>query len=271
MISPALRAGRPASRKGSRGADTMGLGFSSVSADSWREGGGPPLASRLDSHAAVVVRGAAAAAEAEELASRVLAARESWTSDFGGEQFTLGRAFYTHLETGRARVYFENARAADALVESVLPGLQARSLDLLGRMLGGEVLRRAGFCGPGVHVFPAGGKVAREGGVVHFDLEGLTAHQKVHEQRTVSFVWMLRPALRGGGLRLWDALFDGRPDSEIEPDDHARVTVRTEAGDAVLFDGRRLHQICPFQGGGDRVSLTAHAVEVDRGAWEAWF
>ena len=210
----------------------MALGISSVSAGSWVKAGSPPLLSRLDSSAAVVVHGAAGASEAGELASRVLAARESWTSDFGGEQFTLGRAFYTHLETGRAKEYFDKARESDALVEAVLPGIQARSLSLLGRMLGGVVLRRPGFCGPGVHVFPAGGKVAREGGVVHFDIEGLTQHQKVHAQRTVSFVWMLGPALRGGGLRLWDVLFDGRPDSAIEPDDHEHQTVRTRAGEA---------------------------------------
>ena len=249
----------------------MTLGISSVSAGTWVKAGSPPLLSRLDGGVAVLLRGAAGASEAGELASRVLAAREGWTSDFGGEQFTLGRAFYTHLETGRAKEYFENARAADALVESVLPGLQERSLELLGRMLGGEVLRRAGFCGPGVHVVPAGGKVACDGGVLHYDLEGLTDHQKVHEQRTVSFVWMFRPAVHGGGLRLWDALYDGRPDSEVEPDEHDRVTVKAGAGDALLFDGRRLHQIRPFRGSSDRVSLTAHAVEVDRGAWEAWF
>jgi hypothetical protein len=107
--------------------------------------------------------------------------------------------------------------------------------------------------------------------VVHFDLEGLTEHQKTAGNRAVTLVWTLRPALFGGGLRLWDALFDGRPDSEIEPDDFAHVTVRSEAGDALLLDSRRLHQIRPFRGDAPRISMTAHAVEVDRGVWEAWF
>ncbi len=219
----------------------------------------------------VLVRGAAASSEAEALAERVLAARKSWTSDFAGEQFALGRAFYAHLETGRSKEYFANVRASDALVESVLPGVPARTLALLARMLGGGVRRRAGFCGPGVHVFPADGKVAREGGVVHFDLEGLTEHQKGAGNRAVTLVWTLSPALSGGGLRLWDALFDGRPDSEIEPDDFAHVTVRSQAGDALLLDSRRLHQIRPFRGDAPRISITAHAVEVDRDVWEAWF
>jgi hypothetical protein len=82
---------------------------------------------------------------------------------------------------------------------------------------------------------------------------------------------MLQPAAWGGGLRLWDALYDGRPDSAIETDDHAFATVRSEAGDAVLIDSRRLHQIRPFRGRKDRISITVHAVEVDRGVWETWF
>ena len=82
---------------------------------------------------------------------------------------------------------------------------------------------------------------------------------------------MLQPAAWGGGLRLWDVLFDGRPDSEIEPGDHSHATVRSGAGDAVLFDSRRLHQIRPFRGLAERISVTVHGVEVDRGVWEAWF
>ena len=225
----------------------------------------------LDGKPALLVRGAATPREARALAARVLAARRRWTLDFGGEQFALGRAFYTHLETGKSGEYFKGAAASDALVESVLPRVQGRTLALMARLLGSQVRPRSGFCGPGVHVFPAGGKVAREGGVVHFDLEGLTDHQKARGHRAVTLVWTLQPAAWGGGLRLWDALYDGRPDSAIETDDHDFVTVRCEAGDAVLIDSRRLHQIRPFRGRKDRISITLHAVEVDRGVWETWF
>ena len=249
----------------------MGIRAWATGALAWRRSGAEPLLPRLDAHPAVLLRGALTDDEAEALAARVLAARERWTPDFGGEQFALGRAFYTHLETGRSREYFAGAAASDALVEATLPGFPARALGLLAGLLGGEVRRRPGFCGPGVHVFPAGGQVARHGGVVHFDLEGLTAHQKRHGQRATTLVWMLQPATWGGGLRLWDALYDGRPDSEIEPDDHEQVTVRSGAGDALLIDSRRLHQIRPFRGERDRISLTVHAAEVDRGVWESWF
>ena len=231
----------------------------------------PAPAARLEGRPAVLLRGAAPAAWSAAQAAAVEVARERWTSDFGGEQFSLGGAFYTHLETGRSREYFAGAAASDAVVEAVLPGTQARTLGLLARMIGGEVRRRAGFCGPGVHVFPAGGKVAREGGVVHYDLEGLTEHQLAHSHSALTLVWMLQPASWGGGLRLWDVRFDGRPDSEIDEDDYAKVTVRSAAGDALLIDSRRLHQIRPFRGDSDRVSITVHAVEVDRGVWEAWF
>jgi hypothetical protein len=219
----------------------------------------------------VLLRGAAPGAEAAAQAARVLAARDRWTSDFGEEQFALGRAFYTHLETGRAKEYFAGAAASDAVVEAVLPGMQSRALELLARLLGGPVRRRPGFCGPGVHVFPAGGKVARVGGVVHYDLEGLTEHQKAAGHKAVTLVWMLQPAAWGGGLRLWDLLFEGRPDSEADPAGCAQATVRSAAGDAVLIDSRRLHQIRPFRGHADRVSITVHGLEVDRGMWEAWF
>jgi hypothetical protein len=230
-----------------------------------------PLLARLAAHPALIVRGALEASEAADLTARVLAARDRWTADFDGEQFALGRAFYTHLETGRTREYFADAARSDAVVESVLPGVPARALALLAALVGGHVRRRPGFCGPGVHVFPAGGKVARTGGVVHFDLEGLTEHQAARGHRAVTLVWMLQDAARGGALRLWDVLFDGRPDSEIEEDDHAHAMVRTGPGDAVLIDSRRLHQIRPFRGERDRISLTVHGVEVDRDVWEAWF
>ncbi len=82
---------------------------------------------------------------------------------------------------------------------------------------------------------------------------------------------MLQPAVWGGGLRLWDLLSDGRPDSEVDPDAYVQSTIKADAGDVMLFDSLRLHQIRPFRGARDRISVTAHAVEVDRGVWEAWF
>jgi hypothetical protein len=68
-----------------------------------------------------------------------------------------------------------------------------------------------------------------------------------------------------------EAYFVGRPDTEIHAADFDHVTVRSGAGDAVLIDSHRLHQIRPFRGSDDRIAITVHGVEVDRDVWEAWF
>ncbi len=47
--------------------------------------------------------------------------------------------------------------------------------------------------------------------------------------------------------------------------------VLSGAGDAVLLSSYRLHQIRSFRGRLDRISITAHGVEVDPGIWELWF
>lgn len=222
--------------------------------------------------AALGLRGALGELAARRRTAEVRRARTAWTSDFGGEQFALGRAFYTHLETGLASTYFAEAAASDARVERALPGMQAETLALLASLTGALVRRRPGFAGPGVHVFPAGEKVATEGGVVHFDLEGLTEHHVESGARAFTLVLMLQPPDDGGGLRLWDLVFDGTPDTDVDVEGVASTTLRSRAGDALLLDSRRLHQIQPFTGRRDRISITAHVVEVDRDrCWEAWF
>lgn len=241
------------------------LGF-----EGWAARGAPALLGSL-SGASAVVLGGALAKECGQWAARVLRARRAWVADFGGEQFALGRAFYTHYETGRSDVYFRDAAASDALVERHLPGMQARVKELLEKLVGGRVRQRQGFCGPGVHVFPAGGKVAREGGVIHFDVEGLTPLQLQRGHRAVTVVGMLRPAAWGGGLRLWDAMYEGTEHASDEQLAAPFRTARYRAGDLLFSDSRRLHQIRPFRGELDRISLTAHAVEVDRDVWEMWF
>lgn len=237
----------------------------------WQARGRPARVDELDRAFGVGLRSAVSPKLAADWTHAVMSARDAWTEDFGGEQFALGRAFYTHLETGRTKRYFEGASASDALVERVLPGVQDETLALVASLVGGAIRRRRGFCGPGVHVFPSGGKVAKEGGVVHFDLEGLTEHHLARGARAITLVVMLAPATRGGGLRLWDRIYRGRSDTDEETRDVRHTTVRYGAGDALLVDSRRLHQIRPFSGDRDRVSITVHAAEIDRGVWEAWF
>src|SRR5262249_40188454 len=125
--------------------------------------------------------------------------------------------------------------------------------------------------GPGVHIFPARGELAKKGGVVHFDTEGLSPHHVERRLPAVTIVAMLQPAQRGGGLRLWDVAYAGRDHpSAREVASKSRV-VRYGIGDVVAIDSYRLHQIRPFGGDRDRISATVHAAEVDGGRWETWF
>lgn len=242
-----------------------------TTAGAWRGRGRPALLPRLDGCLAVSLRGAITDDRAARWSADVLRARRSWTRDFGGEQFALGRAFYTHLETDRAAEYFANAAASDAHVEATLPGMQAEVRGLFAELVGGIERKRRGFCGPGVHVFPAGEVVARRGGVVHFDTEGLSPHHLLQRARALSLIIMLQSPARGGGLRIWDVHYEGHDAATDDELARPAVTVPYRPGDALLMDSYRLHQIRPFTGPAARISITLHAVEVDRGVWETWF
>ncbi len=207
---------------------------------------------------------------AARAAVAVLEHRGAWVSDFGGLQFCLGRAWYTHLETDREREYFAGAAEADALVERVVPGLQDSLRQAVGALTGGPVRSRRGWCGAGVHVFPAGGACAERGGDVHFDDEGLTRAQLRVRGPALSLVLMLQPPASGGGLRLWEARYEGAAYPSVAQQRSAFHEVVSGAGDLVLFDSLRLHQIQPFAGPLDRISATLHAASIG-GAWESWF
>lgn len=229
------------------------------------------VVARLEQAYAAVIDGVFTAAECAELTKRTVLARSDWVPAFGGEQFSLGRAFYTHFEQGECRAYFADAAASDARVERHLPGLQRRLSELVSRLTGGACLARRGFCGAGVHVFPAGEKVSREGGVLHFDTEGLPTHHVARRKRALSVVVMLGAPERGGGLKVWGARYSGA-DHPSEADLTTPACVLEYVpGRAIVIDSYRLHQIQPFAGARDRVSATLHAAEVDPGRWETWF
>lgn len=152
-----------------------------------------------------------------------------------------------------------------------MPGFAERMRALLARLVGGRVVQRHGWCGPGVHVFPAGEKVATRGGVLHFDVEGLAKEHLRARRAAVTLVLMLQTPEQGGGLRLFDALYAGEEHASREDRKAPHVTLAYEAGDAVLLDAYRLHRIDPFAGARDRVSATLHAAETSAGVWESWF
>lgn len=242
----------------------------------WVRRGRPALAPLLTHDArtyAVGLRRWIPRARSEALAQCVEQARALWTADFDGEQFALGRAFYTHLETKRAGEYFANVAESDARVERVLPGFQAAMRDLFASLVGATARQRPGFCGAGVHVFLPDGPVARDGGVVHYDTEGLTPLQLRRRARALSLVVMLRPGSSGAGLRLWQARYEGAHSDEGSDEqlEGPSVCAPYDAGDALCFESYRLHQIVPFAGSDPRISATLHGVEVDQGVWETWF
>jgi len=242
-----------------------------LDASRWRSNGSPALVEHLRTAAAVTVRNAVDEATCQQWVDRILDARKEWIADFGGEQFALGRAFYTHYETGRADLYFRDASRSDALVERVLPGMQDMIRNLLALMVGGKARLRRGFCGPGVHIFPAGENVAKKGGVIHYDMEGLSPLHVERRSAAMSLVVMLQPPVWGGGLRLWNATWHGADEPDDEEIAQPHITHRYGVGEALLMESHRLHQIRPFRGTLDRVSITIHAVEVDRGQWDTWF
>jgi hypothetical protein len=242
----------------------------------WPLGSSPAgIALHLDEHRAIGWRGAIPRDEATAWAKGVLAARSLWHADFGGEQFTLGRAFYTHLEEDRLDDYFAGANAANGAVESAAPGLQARMRALVAQITGGRVTLRPDFCGPGVHIFPPREKVARAGGVVHFDLEGLPQSFLTSGRRAMTVVLTLHD-VPGGGLRVWPVRYDpSAPSDEARLASQAEVqdaeVLRAGPGDVIVFDSFVLHQIEPFTGDAPRLSATVHAMQVAKDVWETWF
>lgn len=237
--------------------------------DALRGGGG--VVAELEQAYAVVVDGVFSPAECGKLAERIALARSDWVPAFGSEQFSLGRAFYTHFEQGECREYFADAAASDARVERHLPGLQRRLQDLVASLTGGACFPRRGFCGAGVHVFPAGEKVSREGGVLHFDTEGLPTHHVERRKRALSVVVMLAVPESGGGLKVWGARYAGADHPSEAALGTPACVLEYLPGRAIVIDSYRLHQIQPFGGARDRVSATLHAAEVDPGRWETWF
>ncbi len=219
----------------------------------------------IAAHLGVRIGRAIEGSRAEAWAERVLAASDDHSVAFGS-QASLGIAWYTHLEEGRAREYFERAHASDACVRRHVPGFQRAFLDLVGRGLGVALVQRSGHAGPGIHVFAAHGPCARLGGEVHFDTEGLPP---AYRGPAYTAVLSLRAPSEGGGLRLWDLPYDGHDDPALA-ELRAPGIVPYAAADLVLFESYRLHQIEPFGGASARVSATCHVARLS-GKWVGWF
>lgn len=229
------------------------------------------LLADLSRHFALRAPGFLSWDECHDWTSAVYRARARWTPAFDGEQYSLGRAWYTHLEEDRSDEYFAEAATSNRLVEETLPGMQARMRAAVATLTGGRAEQRADWCGPGVHVFPNGEFVSRRGGVMHFDTEGLTDEHIQARRPALSLLVMLHAPQRGGGISIWDVRYSGADEATEQELQAPRTTVEYGVGELCVFDSYRLHQIQPFGGRRDRVSITAHAAELERGVWEVWF
>ncbi len=216
----------------------------------------------------VQIHGAISPDRASAWVARVHAAQADHTQAFGS-QASLGIAWYTHLEEGRAREYFAGAAASDARVRRHLPGFQRALVDLVGSALGLQLTARPGHAGPGIHVFEPGGLCARVGGEIHSDTEGLPGPYARARRPAYTAVLSLSQVAAGGGLRLWDQPFDGHDDPFLATLSDP-ITVPYAPGALVLFDSYRLHQIEPFAGQVARISATCHVANL-AGRWDVWF
>lgn len=225
----------------------------------------------LRTHTALAVHNTVVPREARSFIQAIYAARDEWSAAFDGTQFSLGKAWYVEYEEDREDEYFRSAQASNTLVENYLPGMQEFVLEIFTLLTGQPSQCREGWCGPGVHIFPAGNLVANQGGEPHFDMEGLTDEDIAQRVPALTLVIMLQAPEKGGGLALWDMLFDGRFDTEIEHDDLPTPLIyEYEVGDMLVIDSYRLHQIQPFTGTHDRISITAHGI-LSGGVWQMWF
>ena len=86
----------------------------------------------------------------------------------------------------------------------------------------------------------------------------------------MTLVLMLAPPTKGGALRVWDVSYSGSDAYEDDSLECAHITCDYAAGDLVVIDSYRLHQIQPFSGPFDRISATCHLAFV-AGQWETWF
>jgi len=233
-----------------------------------------PLA-RLSDHLGLHFTNVLSADTCAALVKRVYDARPYWISDFDGVQFSLGRAWYTHLEQNRTALYFSRATESNATVEHFLPAMQSKMRRIVGCIVGEPVVQRVGWCGAGVHIFPAHRWLSFNGGEPHFDTEGLIGDALQRRARAITLVLMLQPPLSGGGLRIWETLYTASDDNPT-PEITAEMTnayseiAHYGIGDLLVIDSYQLHQIQPFSGERDRISITLHACQTPSG-WETWF
>lgn len=220
------------------------------------------------------------ARQVTEIVDAFYAAKADWVSGFGGEQYSLGEAWYHYVETGKGgnpAEYLDRAVLSRQIVERHVPGLHDYILSFMRKLYPDKHAKiRESWAGPGIVNFLANNHVARRGGVIHVDTDGLTNTELLDPDFVVySFVAVLQKPETGGDLRLWNYRFDYDAGEEVlnNPEMLAnvkRARIIYEPGNLHMFEGLKAHKIEPFEGEKDRVCLTFHAA-LRNNVWEIWF
>jgi hypothetical protein len=218
--------------------------------------------------------------QVEKIVDAFYAAQNDWVSGFGGQQYSLGEAWYHYVETGTGgnpAEYLDRAVPSRDIVERHITGLHDYVLSFLSKLHPDrEVKIRDHWAGPGIVTFLANNYVAKRGGGIHFDTDGLTQEElKNPDFRLRSYVSTLQKPKTGGDLRLWDYRYDDNVGEDVLEDpknysDVVRSRIIYEQGDLCMFDGLKAHKIEAFEGDKDRVCLTFHTAEREN-KLEVWF
>ncbi len=214
--------------------------------------------------------------EVADILARFYKARHLWTSGFDGEQFALGEVWYHYRDTDGL---FEDytAKAADSIktFNTILPTLYPKIVTFLRQVLApAPVDFRDGYAGPGIVIFPPDEYVAKNGGPLHYDWEGLLPEEyKNNQTEAYSFVSMLSKPQTGGNLRIVDTMYDPSRDDNMGD---LIITGMKECevdylpGEMWMFRSMMAHGIQSFTGEKDRVCLTFHLLKRDE-KWLLWF
>lgn len=216
--------------------------------------------------------------ELGNIVNKIYEIRDQWLPNYDGEQYSLGRVWYTHFDEKIDDEYFRNAEESKKMITSNFPGLYEKIIKLCTSIeKGANISIRDGWAGPGFAIFPAHGRCAEIGGDIHYDWEGLTDGQLDDQNAEgYSFIAMLSKPESGGGLKIWDIKYDqARKQEELvawaESPDAPYTLIDYQLGDLVMINSFYLHQIQTFSGDIDRICLTFHIARHKENQWYIWF
>lgn len=218
--------------------------------------------------------------QVKNIVSAFYNARSDWSEGFKGQQYSLGEVWYHYAETNEGvETYREQAVNSRDIFEKHIPGLHAHILNFLCDTLNtSSVSIRDGWAGPGIVSFLSQNYVAKNGGGLHYDIEGLSVEEMTDPAfELYSFVSMLQKPDSGACLYTWDKRYDHNDakDRENSPmmssvAGKKRAYINYQLCDLWMFKGLNAHHIEKFTGDLDRICLTFHIAKRND-HWDVWF